>query len=622
MCGFVGVFNPKKLTTSEELWISQALSLIKHRGPDDSGRWTGMNHCVSLGHQRLAVIDLTNGGHQPMHSQDQKLHLVFNGEIYNYVDLKEELESEGFVFFTNSDTEVLLNAYLAWEDECVNHLNGQFAFGILDENKGQLFLARDRAGEKPMYFAQLVSGSIIFGSELKTLAHHPETNSVVDIENLREFLTRGQLRGERSILKGIQKLLPAHTAIFNLKTNHLKVSQYWKPRQVELHSSRDNLKQLSKNLEVLLTQAVERQFVSDVPVGVLLSGGLDSSIVTAIASKSQGSIQTFTAVFSDSRELNEAVHAKLVADHFDTIHHEVEILIPPLEVLEFLGSNFDEPIFDPSIIPTYLLSKEIKKFCTVALGGDGADELFGGYKHYSRALQTLEIQSFLPIGLRKVLSLVGSRLVPLGKPGHARFRQLIQDHYPFDPQEERMFELDTADSILGISCERRSTMIPNRKHFSLESDLVTTLCNHDFYNYLPNDILVKIDRCSMLSSLEMRSPFLDMDVMNFALGLVPGNLKATKNKRKILLNDLGRQILPREFDFERKLGFIPPTTKWGLTHEWQEFMKSYLLSEKQNVFEKPILKEYFADLENQPLLVDRLLMLTLFEIWRQKNVFS
>jgi asparagine synthase (glutamine-hydrolysing) len=165
-------------------------------------------------------------------------------------------------------------------------------------------------------------------------------------------------------------------------------------------------------------------------------------------------------------------------------------------------------------------------------------------------------------------------------------------------------------------------MIPNRKHFSLESDLVTTLCNHDFYNYLPNDILVKIDRCSMLSSLEMRSPFLDMDVMNFALGLVPGNLKATKNKRKILLNDLGRQILPREFDFERKLGFIPPTTKWGLTHEWQEFMKSYLLSEKQNVFEKPILKEYFADLENQPLLVDRLLMLTLFEIWRQKNVFS
>ena len=622
MCGFVGVFNPKKLTTSEELWISQGLSLIKHRGPDDSGQWTGMNHCVSLGHQRLAVIDLTNGGHQPMHSQDQKLHLVFNGEIYNYIDLKEELESNGFVFFTNSDTEVLLNAYLAWGDECVNHLNGQFAFGIMDENKEQLFLARDRAGEKPMYFAQLVSGSIIFGSELKTLAHHPETNSEIDLENLREFLTRGQLRGERSILKGVQKLLPAHTAIFNLKTNQVKVSQYWKPRQVELHPSTDNLKQLSKNLEVLLTQAIKRQFVSDVPVGVLLSGGLDSSIVTAIASKSQGPIQTFTAVFSESRELNEAVHAKLVADHFDTIHHEVEILIPPLEVLEFLGSNFDEPIFDPSVIPTYLLSKEIKKFCTVALGGDGADELFGGYKHYSRALQTLEIQSFLPIGLRKVLSLVGSRLVPLGKPGHARFRQLIKDHYPFDPQEERMFELDTADSILGISCERRSTMIPNRKHFSLESDLVATLCNDDFYNYLPNDILVKIDRCSMLSSLEMRSPFLDMDVMNFALRLVPGNLKATKNKRKILLNDLGRQILPEEFDFERKLGFIPPTTKWGLTHEWQEFMKSYLLSEKQNVFEKSILKEYFTDLGNQPLLVDRLLMLTLFEIWRQKNVFS
>jgi len=622
MCGFVGVFKPKELTTSEEVWISEALSFIKHRGPDDVGLWTGMNQCVSLGHQRLAVIDLTNGGHQPMHSQDLKLHLVFNGEIYNYLELKEELESSGFIFFTNSDTEVLLNAYLAWGDGCVNHLNGQFAFGILDENRGQLFLARDRAGEKPMYFAQFVSGSIIFGSELKTLAHHPEANSEIDLENLWEFLTRGQLRGERSILKGIQKLLPAHTARFNLKTNQVEVSQYWKPRHVEIPPERGNLKQLSKDLEMLLTQAVQRQFVSDVPVGVLLSGGLDSSIITAIASKSQSPIQTFTAVFSESRELNEAVHAKLVADYFETIHREIEISIPPLEVLEFLGSNFDEPIFDPSVIPTYLLSKEIKKFCTVALGGDGADELFGGYKHYSRALRMLEIQTDLPIGLRKVLSLVGSRLVPLGKPGHARFRQLMQDHYPFDPQEERMFELNTADRILGIPSGRSSAIMPNRERFSLELDLVTTLCSQDFYNYLPNDILVKIDRCSMLSSLEMRSPFLDVDVMEFALRLVPGTLKATNNQRKILLTHLGRQILPEEFNFERKLGFIPPTTKWGLTHEWQEFMKSYLLSERQNIFEKSILRKYFSNLKNQPLLVDRLLMLTLFEIWRQKTFFS
>jgi len=622
MCGFVGVFNPTELTTSEELWILRALSLIEHRGPDDAGHWTGMNHCASLGHQRLAVIDLTNGGHQPMHSQDLNLHLVFNGEIYNYMELKEELEFNGHVFFTNSDTEVLLNAYLAWGDECVNHLNGQFAFGILDGEKEQIFLARDRAGEKPMYFAQFESGSIIFGSELKTLVHHPKTNSEIDVENLREFLTRGQLRSERSILKGIQKLLPAHTAIFNLKTNQVRVRQYWKPKYVESPSKRSSLNQLSEDLEVLLTQAVDRQFVSDVPVGVLLSGGLDSSIITALASKTHGPVQTFTAAFSDSRELNEAAHAKLVSDYFNTIHHEIEILIPSLEVLELLGSNFDEPIFDPSVIPTYLLSKEIKKFCTVAIGGDGADELFGGYKHYSRALQTLGIQSFLPKGLRQVLSLAGSRLIPLGKPGHARFRQLIQDYYPFDPQEERMFESNTADRILGISSERSRTILPSKDHFSSETDLVAGLCNHDFYNYLPNDILVKIDRCSMLSSLEMRSPFLDVDVINFALGLVPGNLKATRSKRKILLNNLGRQILPKEFDFERKLGFIPPTTKWGLNHEWQEFMKSYLLSEKQSIFEKSILKEYFANLKNQPLLVDRLLMLTLFEIWRQNNVFS
>ena len=620
MCGFVGAFNSMALTPSEELWISEALSLIKYRGPDDVGHWTGMNQQVILGHQRLAVIDLTNGGHQPMHSQDLKLHLVFNGEIYNYIELREELESKGFEFSSESDTEVLLNTYLAWGEKCVNHLNGQFSFAIFDENRGQLFLARDRAGEKPMYFAQLANGSIIFGSELKTLVHHPEIYSEIDIENLKEFLTRGQSRGDQSMLKGVQKLLPAHTAVFNLRNNQVLISRYWTPQYIESPSQKSDLKYLSAKLEVLLTQAVERQFVSDVPVGVLLSGGLDSSIITAIAQKTRSSIQTFTAVFSEAQELNEADHAKFIADYFNTVHHEIEILKPSLEVLEFLGSNFDEPIFDPSVIPTYLLSKEIKKFCTVALGGDGADELFGGYKHYSRALQTLKVHKTLPLGLRKILSISGSRLIPLGKPGHARFRQLIEDHYPFDPQKERMFDSSTAEMMLGISGEHKRDVISKREDFSSDIDLVATLCNHDFYNYLPNDILVKIDRCSMLSSLEMRSPFLDTDVMDFALKLVPGNLKATKNSRKILLTHLGKRLLPDNFDFERKLGFIPPTTKWGLSHEWQEFMKGYLLSEKQNVFEKSILHEYFTNMKNHPLLVDRLLMLTLFEIWRQKNV--
>lgn len=620
MCGFVGVFNSMALTPSEELWISEALSLIKYRGPDDVGHWTGMNQQVILGHQRLAVIDLTNGGHQPMHSQDLKLHLVFNGEIYNYMELREELESKGFEFSSESDTEVLLNTYLAWGEKCVNHLNGQFSFAIFDENREQLFLARDRAGEKPMYFAQLANSSIIFGSELKTLVHHPEISSEIDIENLKEFLTRGQSRGDQSILKGVQKLLPAHTAVFNLRNNQVLISRYWTPQYIEAPSQKSDIKYLSAKLEVLLTQAVERQFVSDVPVGVLLSGGLDSSIITAIAQKTRGSIQTFTAVFSEAQELNEAVHAKRIADYFNTVHHEIEILKPSLDVLEFLGSNFDEPIFDPSVIPTYLLSKEIKKFCTVALGGDGADELFGGYKHYSRALQTLKVHKTLPRGLRKMLSISGSRLIPLGKPGHARFRQLIEDHYPFDPQKERMFDSSTAEMMLGISGGHKRDVISKRERFSSDIDLVATLCNHDFYNYLPNDILVKIDRCSMLSSLEMRSPFLDTDVMDFALKLVPGNLKATKNSRKILLTHLGKRLLPENFDFERKLGFIPPTTKWGLSHEWQEFMKGYLLSEKQNVFEKSILNEYFTNMKNHPLLVDRLLMLTLFEIWRQKNV--
>lgn len=613
MCGILGIANATGLLAEDCQWIAPGLILLEHRGPDDSGQWLSSDSKVAIGHRRLSVIDLSSRAHQPMHSQDSQLHLTFNGEIYNFQELRDELISLGHKFSTSSDSEVLLTSYRQWGVECLKFLKGQFAFAIVDEANERLFLARDRAGEKPLYFVDLENMSFAFASEAKVLQAHPGSSKTVSTTALSSFLIYGFAPSESSIVSDISKLLPGTYLVRNLKSGTSQISTYWVPPKPRAHHK--DAENVARELKTLLAKAIERQFIADVPVGILLSGGLDSSIVTALATEKIGKVKTYTATFPEDPTLDESTHARLITDHFSTDHSEFEIRRPSLDLIEYLGSNFDEPIFDSSLIPTYLLSCQIQKTCTVALGGDGADELFGGYRHYSRALQLLHLQKLIPsIGL-KAFSVFVRHLFPFGKPGSSYFSQLIDTKALRDPMLNRMFDFNSAKKIFpGFD-----TNAIREQSTWREDDPIDSLTRQDFRQYLPNDILVKIDRYSMLTSLEMRSPFLDEDVVEYAHVRVPSHLKVNETGRKIILAQLGKDILPANFEFGRKLGFTPPVIRWGLTPEWVSFMKGHLLAPSQVIFDKVAISLLFKQIEKRPLIVDRLLSLTLFEIWRKKN---
>jgi asparagine synthase (glutamine-hydrolysing) len=617
MCGLAGVVSASTLRQIDIQWTRQAIDTLTHRGPDDSGYWISQDATMALGHQRLAVVDLSIGGHQPMESEDSQIQLVFNGEIYNYMDLKSELIALGHAFRSRSDSEVIVNSYKQWGSECVKRLNGQFAFVIIDRLKQIALLARDRAGEKPLYYANLNPETIAFASELKALALHPSVKKNISSEDLSYFLLNGYFESTKTMISSVLRLPPAHILTINMATNSQELTRYWS--LPNLQENKKDLPQLCNELEELLTVAISRQYQADVPVGILLSGGLDSSIIATLAARKNSEVRTFTAVFPESKELDESMHAKLISDSIASKHIELEIHKPSLDLIEFLASNFDEPILDPSLIPTFLISREIRKHCTVALGGDGADEIFGGYRHLSRLLKIRKLQRFVPETLSREIGKLGQTLIPFGVPGNALLRAFATRMTETQPQYERMFDVKNANKIFRDFLSSDTQNIEQVPLKSSESEFLDSLLRQDFMNFLPNDILVKLDRYSMLNSLEIRAPFLDVDVVEFAFREVPARYKVQGEKRKILLTELGKQVLPKSFQHGRKMGFIPPVIQWGKTNEWQEFMKEILFSPKQILFDKSVLADYFEISDQRPLLIERLLTLSMFEIWRSKN---
>jgi asparagine synthase (glutamine-hydrolysing) len=350
-----------------------------------------------------------------------------------------------------------------------------------------------------------------------------------------------------------------------------------------------------------------------------LSGGLDSSIIATLAARKNSEIRTFTAIFPESKELDESIHAKLIADSITSKHSELEIRKPSLDLIEFLASNFDEPILDPSLIPTFLISREIREYCTVALGGDGADEIFGGYSHLSRSLTLRKLHGFMPEFFSRSISELGQAFIPFGVPGNALLRAFGTRMTDPQPQFERMFDEKNANKLIRDFLSSETKNVGQNPRKSSESEFLDSLLRQDFMNFLPNDILIKLDRYSMLNSLEIRAPFLDVDIIEFAFREVPAEYKVQGGKRKILLTELGKQILPKSFQHERKMGFIPPVMQWGKTDEWQEFMKGILFSPNQILFDKGVIRNYFESSRKRPLLIERLLTLSMFEIWRSKN---
>lgn len=519
MCGING------FTWEDKNLIQQMNRTISYRGPDDSGILVDK---VSLGHNRLSVVDLSKNGHQPMADADEKARIVYNGEIYNHAEIRQKLEKKGYRFNSNSDTEVIINAYLEYGEKCLSMFNGMFAFAIWDGRK--FFLARDRLGIKPLYYF-LDKDRFIFSSEMKAILCH-SLERKLDRDAMNTYLSYRFIPDERTILKGIRKLQPGHSLLFEdgkvAKKRFWKLS--WSMKKVSENAAADKI-------DSLLMSSIKYRLMSDVPLGAFLSGGLDSSLVVAMNSKiRQDPVKTFSVGFDD--ETDEFSHAKKVSEKFSTEHKEVHLDYSMLtKNLPKIVWHMDEPNSDPSMFPLYFLSKETKKKVTVVNTGEGADELFSGYYHYR-------------VGAQKY------RFVPRA------IRSSIYSWYysPFKQGERR--------SLIGGADSHEL-----KEHLS-KGNLLNGILSFDLHNEIPNWQLPRVDRMTMAHAIEARVPFLDHRMVEYAASLPPG-LKQKGNTGKYILRKVGRRYLPRDIVERKKQGFTTPLHAWA-KHELEELAGSML----------------------------------------------
>lgn len=565
MCGIIGCLSPD--AAARDAFIV-ARDRMTHRGPDDAGFWRSPDNTVLLGHRRLSILDLSETGHQPMVSECGRFVIVFNGEVYNYLELKRELEQIGYRFKGGSDTEVVLAAYRQWGERCLERFNGMFAFAIWDGGTADappsLFMARDRAGKKPFFYAH--QGQVFaFASELKGIP--PGLRGGMDLQALNHYLALGYVPGPLSIASGVSKLPPAHAARYRFDTGTLSVWRWWSlPPPVDNNGSY-SADDLAEQSWQLFTDAVRIRLRSHVPVGVFLSGGLDSSLITAAAAAASGQpISTFTIGVPGS-SLDESRHAQVIANHFATRHHLLELPKASLDVMDELAGLIDEPIADSSILPSYLVSKLAAQYVKVALGGDGGDELYGGYAHYQQVLRDRQWAGRIPKRLLSAIAQLASQL-PAGVKGRNRLasfcggvdQSFIWGGPYFDVAlRRRILRPDAVamlgDGILAPELYRLSLMEP-------QTDMVAALTRLDFQSTLPDGFLVKIDRASMANSLEVRSPFLDYRLVEHAFGAIPSYWKADMNGRRYIQNQMAKKHLPVSFQFNRKQGFSIPMDEW------------------------------------------------------------
>jgi asparagine synthase (glutamine-hydrolysing) len=544
------------------------------------------------------------------------LTIVFNGEIYNYRDLQQELISKGHTFRSHSDTEVILAAYLEWGLDCLARLNGMFAFALYDATLQTMFLARDRAGEKPLFYA-LSNGILRFASELKGLLADPAMPRRINMEALDCYLAMGYVPGDRCMVQGVRKLPPAHALLFDIRSDSTRIWRYWQlPAPPADGGLQDELVLLA-DLEALLENAVCRQLVADVPVGVLLSGGVDSSLITAMAVRASSQVKTFTVGFAGFGKYDETGHARLIAQHFNTEHIELNAGHITPDLLPLLARQYDEPMIDSSMIPAYLVSQLVRQHCTVALGGDGADELFGGYAHYDRLLWTKQKIDWIPFPLRRAVAHIASVTLPYGFKGRNWLQSLSCDLNSGLPLIATFFDETARRNLMGDSSWPLVAEGIRHSRIPLVVDLLQRATRMEFENYMPEDILVKVDRASMLNSLELRAPMLDHRIIEFAFGRVPSYMKTTSTHRKILLKKLAARLLPPEFDQQRKQGFSVPLSDWLKIGSWRDYFNEILLDE-QCLFDKKTVTGLLRGQDQGRNNSERLFGLVIFELWRRE----
>lgn len=613
MCGLTGCASTTP--QSSQAWLRGACDTLFHRGPDDAGEWWSIDGRVGLAHRRLAIFDLSRHGHQPMHFPERGLSIVFNGEIYNFKELRKDLENRGYGFRSHCDTEVLLSAYAEWGDACLKRLNGMFAFAIYDASNQRLLLARDRAGEKPLFYRH-DGNSIFFASELKALMANPALPRRIDRESLDCFLTAGYVPRERCILEGFQKLPPAHALSFDLRDGSKRLWQYWAPPDyAEVGTVSESA--LVDELELLMERSVSRQLNADVPVGVLLSGGVDSSLITAMAVRCSSRVNTFSIGFPGFGDLDETAHARRIALHFGTRHTELMADPASADLIPLLARQFDEPLADTSMIPTYLVSRLVREQCTVALSGDGGDELFGGYTRFSHLLRLQRASKRLPPRVRRQLASGAEKFLPVGFVGRNYLRVLDTEFSTSLPFLASVFDATSRLELMrGYEPWPSVGEVAFQGYVPAGQDLVQRATRMEFLTYMPDYVLVKVDRSSMLNSLEVRAPLLDRDLVEFAFARVPSHLKATERQTKIILKRLTERVLPQDFDRSRKQGFTIPLAQWLKSGPFRDLFWD-VLNSPDVIFDRNAVQALLRGQDRGLKVGTRLFALVQFELWRR-----
>lgn len=631
MCGIAGFIDFKD-TSSDEM-LEKMTNTLSHRGPDGLGRkiFKTEKAWIGLGHRRLSIIDLTSSGEQPM--QYNHLWITFNGEVYNYNEIKRELELLNHKFISHSDTEVILHAFEEWGIDCIRRFIGMFAFVIYDTINEEIYCVRDRAGVKP-FFYYWHNDIFLFASELKAFHKHPSFKKEINLDAVAAFMQFGNVPTPNCIFNNCYKLKSGHYINIKLRARNLEQIKYWdvydaynKPK---LNISFEEAK---TETEKILTSAFNYRMVSDVPVGVFLSGGYDSSCVTAILQKDRTQkLKTFTISVPDIG-LNEAPYAKSIANYLGTEHYEFNCSQKEaLELIENLPYYYDEPFADSSAIPTTLVSLMAKKQVTVALSADGGDEIFAGYNRYDYLMKhgklLNQVPSFLRKGTLKIMNAVPSQTIPFLKDKynfHNRYQKLKS--LLNDPSAQNMmFSLSKQMSDEELKSIFKSTIN------NLETAYLSSELKHEFYSplafmqaidyqtYLLDDILQKVDRASMTASLEGREPFLDHRIIEYAAQL-PNNYKYNGGIKKYILKEIVHQYIPKNLMDRQKMGFAIPIESW-LFQSLKEKVNYYLSEEKilsQNIFSEIAVRKLIKDFYSGKMEVaQKIWNLLMFQLWYEK----
>ena len=622
MCGICG-FN-----FSDKTLLRNMTDCMKHRGPNARGYFT--DRYVSLGHRRLSIIDLTKSGNQPMFNEDKSIVITYNGEIFNFKEIKKDLQEKGHSFSSNTDTEVVIHAYEEYGTDCLKYFNGFFSFALYDSKKKVIFLARDRIGIKPLYY-YYDKKKFIFASEIKAILEDKTIRREINKNSLNQYLMFRYIFGTETILKNVFRIKPGHMLMFDCNNNKLNIKKYW---DIVIGNKNYSEEVYAKTIFELFKDSVEKRLMSDVPLGVYLSGGIDSSSLVAMMKKlNVKDINTYSVGFQYDIIGNETAYARKVSDIFGTKHHEFLIKPDIVRELPNIVWHLDEPLADPATVPIYFLSKEAKKTVTVILSGDGADELFAGYDQYKfmnlgnkmgfvpKAIRKNVIPAIVKVTPSKLLdkvykysSATGSKIYDrFGKfiscIGEDKARAYIEVISVFDEEEKSKLLKEPYKNIKNPYDEL------NKEYFSNNNDFLSQLTYMDLKTYLPEDLLMKPDKMCMAFSIEARVPFLDYRLVECAFN-IPSKLKLNGTATKYIMKKSFRNLLPREILHRKKQPFQVPLDKW-MSKDLKDYFKNLISSRiNDRFFDRDYVKKIFDNYNRSKLFYGRQIWsIGIFNIW-------